>query len=99
MNAITILWIYIVLLVAGGAAGYLKAKSLISLYTSLASGLLLSLCALHILPMPVAYILMGLLIVVFVIRLARTGKFMPAGFMLAVTALALVAMYIFRPTP
>jgi uncharacterized membrane protein (UPF0136 family) len=93
MNATTVLWIYIVLLVAGGAAGYLKAKSRVSLYTSLGSAAVLALCALHVIPAIGADILMGLLIVVFAIRLAKTRKFMPAGLMLALTGLALVARY------
>lgn len=93
MNATTVLWIYIVLLVAGGTAGYLKAKSLVSLYTSIGSALLLTLCALNILPPLVAILLMVLLLVVFGIRLAKTHKFMPAGLMLAITAVALAAFY------
>jgi len=93
MNATTVLWIYIVLLVAGGAAGYLKAKSRVSLYTSLGSAAVLTLCATRIIPPIVADILMGLLIVVFAIRLAKTRKFMPAGLMLVLTGLALVARY------
>jgi uncharacterized membrane protein (UPF0136 family) len=94
MNATTVLWIYIVLLIAGGAAGYLKAKSQVSLYTSLGSAAVLTLCALNVLPLIAADILMGLLIVVFAIRLAKTHKFMPAGLMLALTVLALAARYL-----
>ena len=93
MNATTVLWIYIVLLVAGGVAGYLKAKSHVSLYTSVGSAAVLILCALNVLPIIVADILMGLLILVFVVRLARTRKFMPAGLMLVLTTLALAARY------
>jgi uncharacterized membrane protein (UPF0136 family) len=98
MNAITVLWVYIALLVAGGAAGYLKAKSHVSLYTSLAAAVILALCALHFLPNIVADILMGLLIVVFGIRLARTRKFMPAGLMLGLTILALAARLLLSGT-
>jgi uncharacterized membrane protein (UPF0136 family) len=91
MNATTVLWVYIVLLVAGGAAGYLKAKSRVSLYTSLGSAAVLALCATRVIPPIVADILMGLLILVFGMRLAKTRKFMPAGLMLILTAIALVA--------
>jgi uncharacterized membrane protein (UPF0136 family) len=94
MNATTVLWIYIVLLVAGGAAGYLKAKSRVSLYTSLGSAAVLILCATRVIPPLVADLLMGLLIVVFAMRFAKTRKFMPAGLMLALTALALVARWL-----
>ncbi|MCL4176781.1 MAG: hypothetical protein KJ072_03415 [Verrucomicrobia bacterium] len=99
MNANVILWVYIVLLVAGGAAGYFKAKSHVSLYTSLASAALLALAALQIVPNLVADVLMGLLIVVFGIRLARTRKAMPAGVMLAITILALVGRYLLANAP
>jgi uncharacterized membrane protein (UPF0136 family) len=94
MNATTVLWVYIVLLVAGGTAGYLKARSFVSLYTSIASAFVLILCALNVIPLIVADVLMVLLIVVFGIRLARTRKFMPAGLMLALTILALAARHL-----
>lgn len=99
MNANTVLWIYIALLIVGGMAGYLKAKSHVSLYTSLASAAVLSLCALHTIPAVVADILMGLLIVVFGIRLARTRKAMPAGLMLVITVLALAARHLLAAPP
>jgi uncharacterized membrane protein (UPF0136 family) len=99
MNANTVLWIYIGLLIVGGMAGYLKAKSQVSLYTSFASAIILALCALHIAPPIVADILMGLLIVVFGIRLARTRKVMPAGMMLVLTLLALAARHLLSNPP
>ena len=46
MTPNTVLWIYIVLLVAGGLMGFLKAKSKISLIMSLAFATPLALCAL-----------------------------------------------------
>ena len=43
-----ILWIYIVLLVAGGLVGFLKAGSKMSLIMSVAFAVPLALCALHV---------------------------------------------------
>ena len=48
MSPNTILWSYIVLLVAGGMMGLLKAGSKTSLFTSLIFAALLSLCAMNI---------------------------------------------------
>ena len=45
MNATTVLWIYIVLLVVGGLIGFLKAKSQVSLIMSVVFAALLALCA------------------------------------------------------
>ena len=90
MNPNNILWIYIVLLVIGGLIGFLKAKSKISLFTSVAFALALSFCAAGIIfKYYVADILLVLLLVVFAIRLGNTKKFMPAGFMLVITIIAL----------
>ena len=94
MNATTFLWIYIVFLVAGGAAGYIKAKSQVSLYTSLGFAAALSLCAVQLVPLIVADYLMGLLILVFGFRLVRTKKFMPSGMMLLITILALAGRHL-----
>lgn len=91
MNANTVLWIYIILLVAGGMIGFLKAKSRISLYMSVGFAALLALCATGKVFYPhIADILLAVLMVVFAMRLAKTRKFMPAGMMLAITLLALV---------
>jgi uncharacterized membrane protein (UPF0136 family) len=95
MMSDTVLWIYIVLLLAGGLMGYLKAKSKVSLITSALFAALLAACALRWISSPlVPDILMGLLLVVFVIRLAKTRKFMPSGMMLGLTALALVLRHV-----
>lgn len=89
MNAHTTLWIYIVLLIAGGVMGLLKGKSKVSLITSVAAAVPLILCNLGVIPEAVAtWILVGL-VVVFAWRLAKTKTFMPAGLLLILTALAL----------
>lgn len=87
----TILWIYIVLLVAGGIAGFLKAGSKVSLATSLIFAVLLGLFAAGILPWAVgANVLLGVLLIVFVIRFAKTKKFMPAGLLCLLTVAVLL---------
>jgi uncharacterized membrane protein (UPF0136 family) len=88
----TLLWIYIVLLVAGGMVGYLKAGSRPSLIASISFAALLSLCALGIIFQTyVADLLLVALLVVFGLRLSKTRKFMPSGLMLAIT-LAVLAL-------
>jgi uncharacterized membrane protein (UPF0136 family) len=95
MNANTVLWIYIVLLVIGGLIGFFKGKSQVSLIMSVAFAAALALCATGIVFQPrVADFLLIALLVVFTLRLAKTKKFMPAGMMLAVTLLALVLRHL-----
>jgi len=94
MNPNTVLWIYIVLLLIGGLIGFFKAGSKISLITSAAAAAILILTMNHHVFQPgfsnaVADIIMAALIIVFAIRLTNTKKFMPSGFMLAVTVAAL----------
>lgn len=85
------LWIYIVLLLAGGLMGFLKAGSKISLITSGAFAIALSGAALGWLgPAYVADLLLGVLLAVFLARFAKGKKFMPAGLMSIVTLLAIV---------
>jgi len=97
--AITVLWIYIVLLVSGGIMGFLKAKSQVSLIMSVACAVLLIVAAIRgLLSVNVASgladLVMAALLVVFTIRLAKTKKFMPAGMMLVVTVAALALRHI-----
>lgn len=85
-----VLWIYILLLLAGGLFGFFKAKSKVSLITSTVCAAILALCALRIVFQPyMADVVMIVLLIVFSIRLAKTKKFMPSGMMLVVTAVAL----------
>lgn len=86
-----ILWIYIALLVLGGLMGFLKVKSKVSLIMSLVFAGALALVNLNILKIPnLADILLGLLVLVFLMRFAKTKKFMPAGMMIVLTVAALV---------
>ena len=95
MNPNNVLWIYIILLVAGGLVGYLKGKSQVSLMMSVAFAVALSLCGAGIIfKYYVADILLALLLAVFAMRLVKTKKFMPGGLMLAITILALALRHI-----
>jgi uncharacterized membrane protein (UPF0136 family) len=90
-STVVVLWVYIVLLLAGGLVGLLKAGSKISLITSAAFALPLALCARAVIPLyPTAPILLGLLALVFAVRYAKVRKFMPTGLMAVVTTVVLV---------
>ncbi len=85
-----ILWIYIVVLVAGGLVGLLKANSKISLIMSLSFAAALALCATDIVQVPrLADIILIFLVVFFGLRFAKSKKFMPAGLMSVLTAATL----------
>jgi uncharacterized membrane protein (UPF0136 family) len=93
MNEKMILWVYSTLLLFGGVMGFVKGKSKVSLIMAFIFSVLLDLCAMRVLDVPnLPQILIGVLIVIFAIRLAKTKKFMPSGMMLIVSALALVAL-------
>jgi uncharacterized membrane protein (UPF0136 family) len=90
-TSVIVLWVYIVLLLAGGLMGFLKAGSKISLITAAAFALPLALCARATIPMyPIAPILLGLLALVFALRYSKRRKFMPTGLMAVVTTLTLI---------
>jgi uncharacterized membrane protein (UPF0136 family) len=91
------LWIYIVLLLAGGVMGLVKAGSRISLITSAIFALLLALCATAVIkPFYIADILVGLLLVVFGVRFAKGRKFMPSGLMLGLSLAVLAVLLLAR---
>ena len=98
MTPTILLWIYIGLLLIGGVIGYLKAKSQVSLIMSLAFAGLLALCALRLFVPGVEYALLGILVIVFSIRFAKTRKFMPAGMLGGITLLTLVLYAILSAT-
>jgi len=100
MKPETILWIYIVLLVIGGFIGFLKAKSRISLISSIIFAVVLGFVAIDK-PNPVFSVewswgILSFLALIFLVRLLRTKKFMPSGMMLLVTAVTIVAMVWFK---
>lgn len=95
INANAVLWVYIVLLVAGGLMGFLKAGSKASLIASVSFAAVLSLCAAGIIfQRGVADFVLAFLLVFFGMRLAKSKKFMPNGMMVILTLLALVLRHI-----
>jgi uncharacterized membrane protein (UPF0136 family) len=95
INPNTVLWSYIVLLIAGGLFGFFKAKSKPSLIASVVFGAALILCAVGFIFQPyVADILLAVLLVVFGIRLSKTKKFMPSGLMLVLTLATLALRHL-----
>ena len=96
-----VLWVYIVLLLAGGLVGFFKAKSKVSLILSSVFAALLVLTTLRGVFQPsfannLANVIMAVLLVVFAVRLAKTKKFMPAGLLLVVTIVALALRNVFK---
>src|SRR5687768_11773864 len=95
MNPNTVLWIYIILLVAGGLVGFFKAKSKASLITSCSFAAVLILCAIGVIFRPyVADIVLAILLIFFAYRLTKSKKFMPNGMMLILTLLALALRHV-----
>ena len=91
---ITILWIYILLLIAGGLIGYIKAKSKASIIASSISALPLILVGLKILPSSLASILLAVLLILFGTKYIRSGTFIPSGIMCILTLLTFLAWLI-----
>lgn len=87
MNWQQVVWTYIALLVVGGAIGYVKAGSKISLFASLGFAVPLVLALLLRWPSNVSVVVLGIHFVYFAVRFVRTKKFMPGG-MLAAASLA-----------
>jgi uncharacterized membrane protein (UPF0136 family) len=92
MTPSLILWIYIALLIAGGLMGLIKAGSKISLIASVACAVPLVLVILGKLPMPVAWVVIGLLGGMFTARFIRNRKPMPAIPMIVASAVALALL-------
>lgn len=89
ISADNILWIYVVLLVAGGLVGFLKAKSKMSLIMSVAFAIPLALSLLLHWPALFSLGLLGFLSLFFGMRFAKSRKLMPAGLMTALSVATL----------
>ena len=93
MTPNTVLWIYIVFLLAGGLMGFIKAGSKASLIASTLFAVPLILCTseVHVLTITfLADIILGVLLVYFTMKFAKGKKFMPGGLMALLSAVALV---------
>ncbi|MBM3835622.1 MAG: hypothetical protein FJ403_20600 [Verrucomicrobia bacterium] len=96
MNSVGVLLsIYIVLLLAGGLIGFLKAGSKASLIASLISAILLGLFQ-FVIPGAgyAADIVLGALLIFFGMRFVKGKKFMPAGLMTVVTLVTLILRFV-----
>jgi uncharacterized membrane protein (UPF0136 family) len=96
---IKVLWVYIVLLLAGGLIGFFKARSKVSLITSAVFAALLILTTLRGVFQPgfalgLANVILVLLLLVFTVRLGKTKKFMPSGLILVATVAVLALLNI-----
>ncbi|NEQ48926.1 MAG: hypothetical protein F6K11_02175 [Leptolyngbya sp. SIO3F4] len=96
--ALIISLIYGILAMVGGVVGYLKARSLPSLISGIVSGLLLLIGSLRAAQgiasgLWVVKIVTLLLVVVFIIRLVKTKKFMPAGLMVIGGVITLIGIF------
>lgn len=91
--------LYGLLSIVGGFMGYRQAGSKVSLFSGLISGLLLLLGAGlmlqgNVMGLQLARVIAGVLIVVFVSRLIKTQKFMPAGLMTITGIATLAALFV-----
>ncbi|MDJ0590885.1 MAG: TMEM14 family protein [Pleurocapsa sp. MO_226.B13] len=82
----------------GGIWGYLKSQSKPSLISGCISGILLIIAAVmqlqgNQLGLLLSKIITLLLVVVFIIRLIKTGKFIPSGIMLMTGVIVLICLF------
>lgn len=90
--------IYGILTIVGGVIGYKQAGSQMSLISGLVSGFLLLIAAYLLFGAAPAGPLLSaivtlVLVIVFCVRLAKTRKFMPAGLMIIVGIVNLIALW------
>ena len=95
-SVVIVLWVYIAFLEVGGLMGFIKAKSKASLIMSSIFAVGLVLVALRFLSFYFAPVLITFLLVFFGVRFAKGKKFMPAGLMVILSILALVALFVLR---
>jgi len=84
-----ILLIYAILLEAGGAMGFIKAGSKASVIASTIFAAIIFLFIFDLLPIEYASTVLAFLVVFFIVRFAKSKKFMPNGMMLILTVITL----------
>ncbi len=95
-SLIWLILLYAVLVLAGGFMGYIKAQSKASLISGVGSGVALAIAwyiALQNLTFGLflAALIALALLITFIVRFRKTGKFMPAGLMAILSLLASIA--------
>ena len=98
MQSIIAASLYGILSIIGGIIGYKSAGSKVSLISGTISGLLLLVAAYVQLQgqtwgLTLAVIITAVLVIVFAIRLVKTRKLMPAGLMVVLGLVTLIAMF------
>jgi uncharacterized membrane protein (UPF0136 family) len=88
-----VLWVYIVLMLAGGLMGLIKAGSKASIIASSIFAAVLALFALNIIPFRYCWIILFVLLLFFGKRFLKGKKFMPSGLMAVLTLVVLIALY------
>jgi uncharacterized membrane protein (UPF0136 family) len=95
MSPNTVLWVYIVLLIAGGVMGFVKAGSKASLIASSIFAAILALCATGVINWAhAADVVLAFLLVFFGMKFAKGKKFMPSGMMCILTVVTLALRHI-----
>lgn len=92
---VSILWIYIALLVAGGIMGFVKAKSKASLIASLAFAIPLALAGSGVIAGWIADLVLAILLVFFGKKYVVGKKFMPSGLMAILSLVTLIVRLAF----
>jgi uncharacterized membrane protein (UPF0136 family) len=87
-----LVWIYIVLMLAGGLMGFLKAGSKASLIASGIFAAILAVFCLNAAVFPYVWIILLVLLLFFGKRFLRSKKFMPSGLMAFLTLALLIAL-------
>jgi len=90
-----ILLIYAILIEAGGAMGYIKARSKASVIASTIFAAIIFLFIFDVLPIAYAWTVVAFLILFFGMRFAKGKKFMPNGLMLVLSIVTLVLIQLF----
>ena len=85
-----ILLIYSILLEAGGAMGFIKARSKASVIASTIFAIIVFLFIFNVLPIEYAWTVLAFLILFFGMRFAKGKKFMPNGMMVILTIVTLL---------
>lgn len=96
MNSSMILWVYIAMLIAGGMVGFIKAGSKASIIASSILAVPLVAVNLGFLPIQVAWVVIGVVGLIFAVRYAKSRKPMPAIPMIVASAVVLTLLIVGR---
>jgi uncharacterized membrane protein (UPF0136 family) len=93
------IWVYGVMMMLGGAIGFMKVGSKASLISGVGFGLALLASGFGVWngsynSIVVAVVIAALLVVVFAIRFAKTRRFMPAGMLAILSVVAVVVFWL-----